>query len=138
MIQAITDKLKTIVETQADKIAKVYRSEASRFDKTPCVCISPSDNAADFNDTATTRLEIAYTLRIYVPIGDDGEQADVVMAECYDQLIDIFQNRDIMERAGGVEWLNPVPGQWGYQPDRPDGKYRVAELKLRMRVYTHN
>jgi hypothetical protein len=136
MWQEIRQKIIDVINANTTKLQCAYRTDRSKFDGYPAAVVSPSDNEADYEDSASDKLTFIFTVSIYQTISDVGEdQADIILEQAVDELLDLFLHRGILDNV--AEWVEPVNSRWGYQ-DRPDGQLRVAELKIRCRKYLHN
>ena len=132
MWETIRTKIIEVIST-ATKIQVAYRTERSRFDGFPAAVVTPSDNEADYGDTAKDKLTFVFIVRIYQEISKSGQdQADIKLEKAVDELLTMFLNKKVLGTA--AEWVEPVNSSWGYQ-DRETGQLRVAELKLRCRKY---
>lgn len=129
----IRQKIIDVITAQASKIESVYRSDRSNFDGYPACTVSPSDNEADYGDQAMDKNVITFIVRVFQQIPQDGqEESEITLEDTVEQLITIFQDKNILSPA--ADWVQPVPSIWGYQ-DRESGPVRVVELRLRVRKY---
>lgn len=129
----IRQKIADVIEAQSEKAAVVYRADRSSFDSYPAVIVVPSENATDWGDQSNQMYDITFIVRIHKDIPADGqEEAELILEEVVDELLDIFRDPDVLTPA--CDWVQPVPAAWGYQ-DRETGPVRTADLRLRCRKY---
>lgn len=130
MYESIRTAILNVINTNSTKVAVAYRTDRSEIDKYPAALVIPSENEADYLQTApaTNKETYVFTIRLLYPFVDGQDAADIALEKALDELIAIFRNRRILGSA--ADWVAPVPSRWGYQ-DRGDGKYRVGELTIR-------
>lgn len=128
--QAIIDK----IEASADKIKVAYPTDRSVFEGFPAAVVSPSDNEADYGSTMKDRRVYVFKVRMYYQIPNQGdfEAAEGFLEAAVDQLIDIFNTRNVLGSA--CNWVEPIPSVWEFET-RSDVPYRVATLTLRCIKY---
>lgn len=117
----------------------VYRTERSKYDGYPAVVVAPSDNEADYHDSALQKETYIFTVRFYQTIADIGQdQADITLEKVVDQFLEVFRDRTVLGESGEpdrVDWVEPVPSRWGYEGNTEIGIKRFAEVKLRCRTH---
>lgn len=116
------------------KIEVAYRTDRSEVDGYPCALVFPSEHEADYHQTGSGNNKETYifTIRILYPFVDGQEAADIALEEATDEIIAAFRERDVLGSA--ADWVEPVPGRWGYQ-QRGDGTMRIAELNIKAVKY---
>lgn len=130
----IRQKIMDVLEADASKIEAVYRSDKSEFSGYPAATVSPSDNPGDYSDQAMDKNTITFLVRVFQEIPQSGqEDAELVLEDAVEEVITIFQNRDVLSPA--CDWVEPVASTWGYL-DRETGPIRVVELRIKCRKYT--
>jgi hypothetical protein len=133
--QAIIDRINSISDS---KIKAAYRTDRSSIDAYPAALVSPTNAEADYNETApgTNKELYVFTIRLLYPFTEGQENADIALEGALDQLIGVFRDRDALGtiEGAGATWVVPVPSIWGYQ-DRGAGTYRIAEMKLQVKLY---
>lgn len=140
--QAIIDHLNSDVIT---KIAVAYRTDRSEIAGYPAALVFPAEHEADYFQTGggSNKETYIFTIRILYPFTEGQEEADLALEEAVDELIRNFRNRDSLgiekddegnDIGSVVDWIEPVPGRWGYQ-DRGNGTMRIAELNIRCVKY---
>lgn len=136
MYGAIRQAIIDLINSESiEKIQAAYRTEASSISGYPAALVFPAEHTADYHDTAPGRNKETYifTIRILYPFAAEGqEEADIALEEAVDELIGAFRDRSALGAA--ADWVEPVPGRWGYQ-QRGDGTMRVAELNIRAVKY---
>jgi hypothetical protein len=130
----IRSSIKNIITAQADKVAIVYDYEASTFSKFPAVVVAPSENQADYGDTAKDKDTFVFKLRAYFLVKDEADhpRAERVLEAVVDQLLTLFRQRDVL--GGACDWLTPSPSVWQYEI-RGEAIYRMAEITLKAIKY---
>jgi len=138
MYSAIRTAIINKINSDATRVKAAYRTDRSSIDAYPAALVSPTQNDADYNETApgTNKELYVFTIRLLYPFTEGQENADLALEQALDELIGIFRDRDALGtiEGAGASWVVPVPSVWGYQ-DRGDGTYRVAELKIQVRIY---
>lgn len=136
MYQAIRTALIGLINSDAiEKIEVAYRTDVSKIDGYPCAIVFPSEHEADYHQTGAGNNKETYvfTIRILYPFSTEGqEEADLALEEALDEMIGALRDRNVLGSA--ADWVEPVPGRWGYQ-DRGDGTMRIAELGVRCVKY---
>lgn len=125
--QALIDKLNT---PGVKNIKAAYRTDRSEISAYPAALVIPSDNEAEYHETSpgSNRDIFNFTIRILYPFVEGQETADLALEAAVDELLELFHSRNVL---GSVcDWVTPVPSTWGYQ-DRPNGTFRVAELRIK-------
>jgi hypothetical protein len=129
--QAIIDLINS---ESIEKIEVAYRTDRSEISGYPAALVFPSEHEADYHQTgAGANKEIyIFTIRILYPFTEGQEEADLALEEALDEMIGVLRDRNALGAA--ADWVEPVPGRWGYQ-SRGDGTMRVAELNVRCVKY---
>lgn len=129
--QAIIDKINSNAIT---KIEVAYRTDRSEIDGYPCALVFPTENQSDYHQTGSGSNKETYffTIRILYPFTEGQEEADIALEEALDELIVAFRSRNVLGSA--ADWVEPVPGKWGYQT-RGDGQFRVGEVNIKVVKY---
>lgn len=117
-----------------EKIEVAYRTDRSEISGYPAALVFPSEHEADYHQTGAGQNKETYifTIRILYPFTEGQEEADLALEEALDEMIDALRDRNVLGSA--ADWVEPVPGKWGYQ-SRGDGTMRVAELNVRCVKY---
>jgi hypothetical protein len=136
MFSYVRTKIKEALETIAG-IGEVSRVDKSTFERYPAVVVTPSQNLADYNSTIreSNKETYIFTLKVLYPFTEGQETADLALDEALDKLIVKFRDRTVL--GDEIDWVEPVPSIWGYQ-DRPDGRFRAAELTIRAVKFIEN
>jgi hypothetical protein len=116
------------------KIEKAYRTDRSEIEGYPAALVFPTENQSDYHETGSGSNKETYifTIRILYPFTEGQEEADIALEESLDELIVKFRERNVLGSA--ADWVEPVPGKWGYQT-RGDGQFRVAEMNIKVVKY---
>jgi len=130
----IRSAIKNVITSQANKVAIVYDYEASTFDKFPAVVVAPSENQADYGDTAKDKDTFVFKLRAYFMVKDEADhpRAERALEAVVDQLLTLFRQRDVLGTS--CDWLTPAPSVWQYEI-RGEAIYRMAEITLKAIKY---
>lgn len=131
----IRQKIIDIINSSAvSKIEIAYKTDRSTFEGFPAAIVSPSDNDADYGDSANEMLSVGFKVRVYYPIKEesDNEPAELALEEAIDELMTVFRNRSLLNPA--ADYVEPVPSVWVWET-RGEGVYRMAELTLRCKKY---
>lgn len=136
MYGAIRQALIDLINGESvEKIEAAYRTEASSISGYPAALVFPAEHQAEYHQTSpgSNKETYIFTIRILYPFAAEGqEEADIALEEAVDELIALLRNRSALGAA--ADWVEPVPGRWGYQT-RGDGTMRVAELNVRAVKY---
>lgn len=135
MYQTIRQAIIDLLNSEAiSKIQVAYRTDRSKIDGYPAALVFPAEHEADYHQTGAgnNRETYIFTIRILYPFTEGQEDADIALEEATDEIIGALRDRSVLGSA--ADWVDPVPGKWGYQ-DRGDGTMRVAELNVRCVKY---
>lgn len=134
MYETIRTAIINVINSESERVAEAYRTDRSQLDKYPAAIVTPSEQQADYNETAPSSSKETYvfTIRLHYPFTEGQDTADIALEKAIDELISIFRDKTILGSV--ADWIQPVPSVWGYQ-DRGNGIMRVAEFKIRAVKY---
>lgn len=126
-------KIKTIIVAETNFVEAsvfTYEPELTNIAHDPFAVVIASGNDSDFANTSENRRTYAFTIRIFVDRSRGNQEAEDVLEEIVDNLIDAFDKDFTL--TGSVLIGLAMPSAWGYVDSTKE--YRVAELNYQAKT----
>ena len=126
-------KIKAIVIANTNFVSKsvfTFEPELEKLEDDPFAIIIASGNESDFANTSENRRTYAFKIRIFVDRSRGNEEAEDVLEEIVDSLIDSFDQDYTLTSSALIALA--APSAWGYVSSTKE--YRIAEINLQAKT----